>query len=44
MCAYAVESRRCACYDPAGHRADLDYPSCRRLADKSAGAGGPDGH
>lgn len=43
MCAYAVESRRCACYDPAGRKAELDYPSCRKLADKSAGAGGPDG-
>lgn len=38
MCAYAAESRRCACYDPQGRKAMLDYDHCRILADRSAGA------
>ena len=38
MCAYSVESRRCACYDRAGRKAEMDYPNCRELADKSAAA------
>ncbi len=38
MCAYAVESRRCACYDPQGRKADLDYGECRILADRGTGS------
>jgi len=39
MCAYAAESRRCACYDPQGRKANMDYDDCRMLADRSTGAG-----
>ncbi|MCW8873914.1 MAG: NERD domain-containing protein [Xanthomonadales bacterium] len=38
MCAYAAESRRCACYDPQGRKADLDYGECRMLADRATGS------
>jgi hypothetical protein len=38
MCAYAAESRRCACYDPQGRKADLDYGACRMLADRATGS------
>lgn len=38
MCAYAAESRRCACYDPQGRKADLDYGECRILADRATGS------
>lgn len=38
MCAYAAESRRCACYDPQGRKADLDYGDCRLLADRGTGS------
>ena len=38
MCAYAAESRRCACYDPQGRKADMDYGECRMLADRASGS------
>lgn len=38
MCAYAAQSRRCACYDLQGRKAMLDYDNCRILADRSTGA------
>jgi hypothetical protein len=41
LCAYSVESRRCACYEPQGRKADLAYERCRMLADKSAGLSHP---
>ena len=37
MCAYAAESRRCACYDPQGRKAEMDYGECRTLADRGTG-------
>jgi hypothetical protein len=38
MCAYSAESRRCACYEPQGRKAEMDYASCRALADRGIGA------
>ena len=36
-CAYSEESRRCACYEPQGRKAVMDYESCRALADQGVG-------
>lgn len=36
-CAYAAETRRCACYEPQGRKAIMDFDSCRALADQGAG-------
>jgi len=33
-CAYSIETRRCACYEPQGRKAEMDYDSCRMLADR----------
>ena len=41
MCAYAAESRRCICYDPQGRKAEVEYGSCKMLADRSGGATRP---
>lgn len=35
-CAYSVDTGRCACYDPAGKRVDLDATSCRELAERGS--------
>ncbi len=37
MCAYSAESRRCACYDARGRKAELEYSSCKALADRQPG-------
>lgn len=39
MCAYSEDSRRCACYEPQGRKAEMDFASCRALADRGPGAG-----
>ena len=41
MCAYATESRRCACYDQQGRKVAMEYGSCKLLADHSGGAARP---
>ena len=41
MCAYATESKRCACYDQQGRKVEMEYGSCKMLADRSGGAARP---
>jgi len=37
MCAYSAESRRCACYDVRGRKAEMEYSRCKALADRNPG-------
>jgi hypothetical protein len=41
MCAYATQSQRCACYDQQGRKVEMEYGSCKLLADRSGGAARP---
>jgi len=41
MCAYATQSQRCACYDQQGRKVEMEYGSCKMLADRSGGAARP---
>jgi len=34
MCAYSSDAGRCACYDPKGRKAEMDFGRCRALADR----------
>lgn len=36
VCAYSVDTGRCACYEPTGVRADLDANRCRDLAERGS--------
>lgn len=35
-CAYSADTGRCACYEPDGARADLDFERCRELAERGS--------
>jgi hypothetical protein len=36
ICAYSVDTGRCACYDPKGARANLSVDKCRDLAERGS--------
>lgn len=36
ICAYSVDTGRCACYEPGGSTADLSLSRCRTLAEKGS--------
>jgi hypothetical protein len=36
ICAYSADRDRCACYDPAGTRVDLEPSRCRELAERGS--------
>jgi hypothetical protein len=36
ICAYSADTDRCACYDPAGTRVDLEPSRCRELAERGS--------
>ena len=36
VCAYSVDSSRCACYEPGGSRADIGPAKCRALAERGS--------
>lgn len=36
ICAYSADTGRCACYDPAGSRVDLEPARCRELAERGS--------
>jgi len=36
VCAYSVDSSRCACYEPDGSRADIGSEKCRSLAERGS--------
>ena len=36
VCAYSVDTGRCACYEPGGARADLPLAECRALAERGS--------
>ena len=36
ICAYSVDTQRCACYDPAGERVSLGQDRCRELSERGS--------
>ncbi len=36
ICAYSVDTQRCACYDPAGERVSLGLDRCRELSERGS--------
>lgn len=36
VCAYSVDSGRCACYEPNGARVDIETEKCRSLAERGS--------